>query len=132
MDINAIFDEIGAHGFHLGGISLTTSFLSGGIFSADGVHPSSIGYSIVASNFIRVMNFELGLEIPPVDFSHVLFTPNVPQTGAGVRGGGEWGYSLAMWRDLLERTGAARGYSLQMPESGLGRIRGGLRRVIRD
>ena len=29
------------------------------------------------------MNVELGLEIPRPDFSHVLFTPNVPQTGDG-------------------------------------------------
>ncbi len=63
----------------------------------------------------------------------MLFTPNVPQTGAGVRGGGEWGYSLEMWRDLLERTGAVRGYSLQMPEvSSRQPIRRGLRRVVRD
>ncbi len=133
VDINESFDEINAHGYHIGGISLSSSFLSGGIFSADGVHPSSIGYSIVAQTFINAMNAELGLEIPPADLSHVLFTPNVPQTGAGVRGGGEGGYSLEMWRDLLERTGAVRGFSLEMPDaSGPGRIRRGLRRVVRD
>jgi lysophospholipase L1-like esterase len=133
VDINAIFDDVSAHGYHIGGIALSTAFLRGGIFSADGVHPSSIGYTIVANAFIQTMNAELGLEIPPPDFNHVLFTPNVPQTGAGVRGGGEWGYSLDMWRDLLERTGAARGYSLQMPGSeGTGPVRGGLRRVVRD
>lgn len=133
VDINESFDEITAHGYHIGGINLSSSFLSGGIFSADGFHPSSIGYSIVAQTFINAMNAELGLEIPPADLSHVLFTPNVPQTGAGVRGGGEWGYSLGMWRDLLERTGAVRGYTLEMPEvSGRQPIRRGLRQVERD
>ncbi len=133
VPINEIFDEITAHGYHIGGISLSTSFLRGGIFSADGVHPSSIGYSIVAQAFIDTMNVELGLEIPPADLNHVLFTPNVPQTGGSVRGGGEWGYNLAMWRDLLERTGAVRGYSLQMPEASAPRpTRGGTRPVARD
>ena len=88
VDINAIFDEISAHGFHLGGINLSTSFLSGGIFSADGVHPSSIGYTIIANAFIQTMNFELGLEIPTPDFSHVLFTPNVPETAPACAEGG--------------------------------------------
>jgi len=133
VDINAIFDDISAHGFHLGGINLSTSFLSGGIFSADGVHPSSIGYTIIANAFIQTMNFELGLEIPTPDFSHVLFTPNVPPSGAGVRGGGEWHYSLGMWRDLLERTGAVRGFSIEMPVASAPRPgRGGPRRIARD
>ena len=133
VDINAIFDEISAHGYHLGGINLSTAFLSGGIFSADGVHPSSIGYTIIANAFIQTMNFELGLEIPTPDFSHVLFTPNVPPSGAGVRGGGEWHYSLGMWRDLLERTGAARRFSIEMPVASAPRPgRGGPRRVVRD
>ena len=133
VDINAIFDDITAHGYHLGGINLSSAFLSGGIFSADGIHPSSIGYTIIANAFIQTMNVELGLEIPAPDFSHVLFTPNVPQTGEGVRNGGEWHYSLGMWRDALERTGAGRGFSIQMPEASAPRPgRGGPRRVVRD
>jgi lysophospholipase L1-like esterase len=133
VPINEIFFNITAHGYHIGGITLTSAFLRGGIFSADGVHPSSIGYTIIAEAFIRTMNAELGLEIPPPDFNHVLFTPNVPQTGGGVRGGGEWGYNLAMWRDLLERTGAVRGFTLQMPEASAPRpTRGGARPLARD
>jgi lysophospholipase L1-like esterase len=132
VDIHEIFNEISQHGYHVGGITLTSAFLRGGIFSADGFHPSSIGYTIVADYFIRAMNAELGLAIPQPSYNHVLFTPNVPQTGAGVRGGGEWSYNFAMWRDLLDRTGALRGFTLQMPETGLGRSRGGLHRVTRD
>ena len=80
------------------------------------------------------MNVELGLEIPTPDFSHVLFTPNVPETGAGVRGGGEWHYSLGMWRDAAgahrRRRAASRS---EMPEASAPRPgRGGPRRVVRD
>ena len=132
VDVNETFAEIAHEGFEIGGITLTTAFLSGGIFSADGFHPSSIGYTIVADEFIRTMNLELGLEIPRPNYNHVLFTPNVPQTGAGVRGGGAWGYNLAMWRDLLERTGALRGLTLKMPEAARKPSRGGAREVSRD
>jgi lysophospholipase L1-like esterase len=133
VEINEIFDDFTAHGYHIGGITLTSAFLRGGIFSADGVHPSNIGYTIVADAFIQTMNAELHLEIPRPDFNHVLFTPNVPATGAGVRGGGEWSYSIGMWRDLLERIGAARGLTIQMPDAlGTAAPRGGPRRVARD
>ncbi len=132
VDVNAIFNEIAHDGYEIGGIRLTRSFLSGGIFSADGFHPSSIGYTIVADEFIKVMNAELGLDIPRPDFHHVLFTPNVPATGAGVRGGGEYGYSLGMWRGLLERTGALRGFTLQMPDGTERPTRGGRRPVTRN
>jgi lysophospholipase L1-like esterase len=133
LDVHEIFNEINAHGYHIGGIVLTSAFLRGGIFSADGFHPSSIGYTIIADEFIRLMNAELGLEIPRPSYNHVLFTPNVPQTGAGVRGGGEWGYTIGMWRELLERTNAARGLALQMPEVEASRpTRGGLHRLVRD
>jgi hypothetical protein len=118
VDFYAIFNDIVAHGYHIGGINLSSSFLTGGIFSADGFHPSSIGYTIVADEIIHAMNEQLHLEIPRPDFNHVLFTPNVPDTGApAIRGGGEWNYSIGMWRQLLTTTNAARGLSLQMPEA---------------
>ena len=131
VDINGIFDDIAAHGYHIGGLTLTTSFLSGGIFSADGVHPSNIGYTIIADAFIRKLNELVFVEQP--DFNHVLFTSNVPQAGAPVRGGGEWSYSLGMWRDLLERIGIADKFALQMPAiDATHPTRGGPRRVARD
>jgi lysophospholipase L1-like esterase len=131
VDVNSIFDEISAHGYEIGGITLTSSFLTGGIFSADGFHPSSIGYTMVADEFIRVMNERLGLGIPRPDFNHVLFTPNVPQTGAAVRGGGAWNYSIGMWRQLLTGTNAARGFSLMLPDAVERATRGdGARRVV--
>jgi lysophospholipase L1-like esterase len=132
VDINALLEDIKAHGYHIGGLTLSSAFLSGGLFSADGFHPSSIGYMVIADAFIRKLN-EL-VFVPQPDFSQVLFTPNVPQTGgAGVRGGGDWSYNLAMWRDLLERTGIAGKFRLQMPDAFTGPVRGGgPRKISRD
>jgi lysophospholipase L1-like esterase len=130
VDLNALLEDIKVHGYHIGGLTLSSAFLSGGLFSADGFHPSSIGYTVIADAFIRTMNAELGLEIPQPNFNHVLFTPNVPATGAGVRGGGQWSYSLGMWRDLLTSTDALAGFSLQMPDPSTGPVRGGGPRTI--
>lgn len=132
VDLHGLFDEVSVHGYEIGGLLLTSQFLTGGLFSADGFHASSIGYTIAADEFIKVMNAELGLEIPRPNFSHVLFTPNVPQTGSGVRDGGRYHYTLEMWKQLLTSTNAARGYALQMPEADRVTARGGPRVVTRD
>jgi lysophospholipase L1-like esterase len=126
VDINAIFHRIAEHGYEIGGIVLTKNFLSGGIFSADGFHPSTIGYMIVADEFIQGINTVMFWPRP--DFSEVLFTPNVPPATSlrppssppppSGSGGGQYHYTLGMWKQLLTGTNAARGYALMMPGEG--------------
>ena len=53
----------------------TSSFIVGGTFSYDGVHPSSRGYGIIADEWIRVINQKFGANIPPVDLSSI---PGMP------------------------------------------------------
>ncbi len=102
VDIHGVFQGIKAHGYHIGGITLTADFLTGGLFSADGFHPTSIGFGIVADEFIKALNAGGGVDIPRPDLSGVLFTPNVPATSAAsVTGAGPWGYTQEMWRNLL-------------------------------
>ncbi|MFQ5511491.1 MAG: hypothetical protein ACE5EO_06535, partial [Candidatus Krumholzibacteriia bacterium] len=42
----------------------TADFISGGVFSLDGVHPSSLGYFIVAREFIKTINASFGASLP--------------------------------------------------------------------
>jgi lysophospholipase L1-like esterase len=67
VDFNAIFANIAANGYTVGGIKLTPAFLTGGIFSYDGVHPQRLGYAIVANEFIKVMNAGFGTSVPQVN-----------------------------------------------------------------
>lgn len=102
VDADAILGRDATEGYEIGGIHLTTSFLTGGIFSYDGVHPSSIGYTIVADEIIKALNATGTTVYAEPNFSDVLFAPNVPATGAS--GGvvaGPWGYTYDMWRGVL-------------------------------
>lgn len=96
VDVHALFDHIKVNGYFIGGLTVTRDFLSGGLFSGDGFHPTNIGQYIVADEIIKALNAK-GSAIPEPNFSNVLFTPNVPtpsgiiETGAGI-----WGYSLNM------------------------------------
>ncbi|MFN3414341.1 MAG: SGNH/GDSL hydrolase family protein, partial [Thermoanaerobaculum sp.] len=72
LDINAIFNDILAHGYILGGIKLTASFLTGGIFSYDGVHPQRLGYALVANEFVKLINSSFGARVPQVNLQKYL------------------------------------------------------------
>ncbi|HPC82971.1 MAG TPA: SGNH/GDSL hydrolase family protein [Thermoanaerobaculaceae bacterium] len=72
VDINAVFNDVRANGRVVGGVRLGASFLTGGIFSYDGVHPQSLGYALLANEFIRVINSELGGNLPEVGLREFL------------------------------------------------------------
>ncbi len=73
VDINSLLNKASKEGIVVGGVKLTTAFLTGGLFSLDGVHPSSLGHAIVANEFIKLINQTYEYEIPLInlyDFLH--------------------------------------------------------------
>ncbi len=52
LDLNATYADFVANGRTVGGINFTEDFLIGGLFSYDGVHPSELGYAILANEWI--------------------------------------------------------------------------------
>jgi lysophospholipase L1-like esterase len=71
LDVHALLQELAETGRNVGGVTLTGAFLTGGIFSYDGVHPSDLGYAVVANEWIRVIN-ENGGELAPVNLGPYL------------------------------------------------------------
>jgi lysophospholipase L1-like esterase len=73
FDINDLFSSIVQGDFGvLGGITLNADFLTGGIFSYDGVHPQAIGYGLVAMSLIDFINQSYGTSIPQVNMFQIL------------------------------------------------------------
>jgi lysophospholipase L1-like esterase len=105
VDIHSFFNDIVAHGYEAGGgIILTSAFLTGGIFSADGVHPTNLGYAIVAKEVIQHLNDTKGADLELPDLAHTLFEPDVPvitATGVIDPAAGPFGFSTRMWKDLV-------------------------------
>jgi hypothetical protein len=94
-----------AHGYEAGGgIVITSAFLTGGLFSADGFHLSNIGYAIVAKEIVEHVNETKGTDFALPDLAHTLFEPDVPvitATGVIDPAAGPFGFSLSMWKDLV-------------------------------
>jgi lysophospholipase L1-like esterase len=81
-DVDAFLQDVRAHGRDYGGIHVATDFVTGGFFSfGDPVHPSNVGYSIFADEFIQWLNATYKTKIPRPDVAAALFTPDVPAAG---------------------------------------------------
>jgi len=52
------------------GMTMTRKFIQGGAFGLDGVHPTAIGYALIANQFIATINASYGATIPPVAVSN--------------------------------------------------------------
>ena len=67
VDTNQKMRELVSHGLEFGGVEFTAEFITGGVFSLDGVHLNTVGYSILANFFIEAINAKYGSNIPEVN-----------------------------------------------------------------
>jgi len=68
VEADALFNEIIRTG-RIDGVAVTTAFVSGGLFSLDGVHLTPKGYAIVANQFIKAINAKYEAKIPLIDIN---------------------------------------------------------------
>lgn len=80
LDVHALMEEISTRGREVGGVTLTSAFLTGGVFSYDGVHLTDLGYAVVANEWIALINANGG-HVPLVDLGP--FLGFAPRGGAG-------------------------------------------------
>jgi hypothetical protein len=73
VDVNAQFAGVAQHGLPVGGVTYTSSFLTGGLFSYDGVHPTAFGYAYLANLFIGAINDKYSGDIPLVNLYPFVF-----------------------------------------------------------
>ena len=66
VDMNSYMKTIKS-GMVYNGITLNTTFVTGGAFSLDGVHPNPRGYALIANEFLKRINATYNANIPYVD-----------------------------------------------------------------
>jgi hypothetical protein len=68
VDIAGLFDRVVQQGITSpDGEELRATFLTGGIFTLDGVHPGPKGHAIVANQMIPIIEREFGASIPAIN-----------------------------------------------------------------
>lgn len=69
FDAYTFLNNIKANGMVVDGVSVNSNYISGGIFSLDGVHLTPRGYALVANEFIKAINKQYGSNIPAANVS---------------------------------------------------------------
>ncbi|HEY5907381.1 MAG TPA: SGNH/GDSL hydrolase family protein [Vicinamibacteria bacterium] len=69
LDLETIYAGFVQNGRTVGGINLTEEFLTGGLFSYDGIHPTELGYAILANEWIGALATAGAATLPPVDLA---------------------------------------------------------------
>ena len=72
-----IMDRLSTTGISDSGYTLNSTYVSGGAFSLDGIHPSPRGYALIANEFIKAINLRYGSNLKGVKFSdyRIMFPP---------------------------------------------------------
>jgi lysophospholipase L1-like esterase len=73
FDANAFLADVAQNGYDPGeGLPIITAdYITGGLFSLDGVHPSNMGYAVVANEMIDVLNEEFDTDIQKVNLRNI-------------------------------------------------------------
>ncbi|MDO7873250.1 SGNH/GDSL hydrolase family protein [Hymenobacter sp. ASUV-10] len=67
FDSNTFFRGVATNGLVINGVNNTAAFVSGNLFSLDGVHPTPRGYAVIANEMIKAINAKYGAAVPGVD-----------------------------------------------------------------
>jgi hypothetical protein len=70
VDVNAIMSEVATTGVTFDGITFTNTFVTGNLFSLDGIHLTPQGNAVVANYFIDAINGQYGAQIPKVSVAN--------------------------------------------------------------
>jgi hypothetical protein len=78
IDMYSFFTNILLKGYPVpGSTTLTSKFISGEMFSLDGVHPTSKGYGMITNEIIKFINENWGSDIPLYPIQNLPTTPVV-------------------------------------------------------
>lgn len=83
LDLNQLYFNIHQNGFTFAGTTYTSEFITGGLFSLDGVHPTDLAHGIIGTALIDLVNTKWGAQIPPLDLSKSATATSSLRAGGG-------------------------------------------------
>ncbi len=69
VDLHGLLVTAASTGVVIGGVRYSSAFLTGGLFSLDGFHPSDLGSGLIANRMIDAVNAKFGASIQRADIS---------------------------------------------------------------
>jgi len=96
LDVNGFLTDVAVNGRMVGGVSLTSAYLSGGLFGYDGIHPTDLGYALIANEWIRLINARGG-QLEEVNLGPYLGVTPTPAASAASSARGVVAGGRAPW-----------------------------------
>ncbi len=69
VDLHELLMTASTRGIRIGAVTYSSAFLTGGLFSLDGVHPTDLGHGLIANIMIDAVNAQFGASVPHVNLS---------------------------------------------------------------
>lgn len=64
VDANSLLSQLGSNGISMDGVTVNSTFVTGGAFSLDGVHLTPRGYAVIANAVIDEINMTYDASVP--------------------------------------------------------------------
>lgn len=79
VDAKTLMDNISTTGISGNGFTIKSTYVTGGAFSLDGIHPSPRGYALIANYFTKAINEKYGSNFKDLDYSkyRIMFPPSL-------------------------------------------------------
>lgn len=120
-DINGLFNQFAAAtGYHAGPFVFSPAYITGGLFSLDGLHLTDIGYTLFADQYIRTINQAYGTSIPLASIAQFMANnggvfPNIITTsGLVFVPGSEWTISAEAEKAIQQWAAPAKTHKLRV------------------
>lgn len=107
VDLHGLFQRIATSGYDFQGVHYTGTFITGGLFSLDGVHPTDLAQGLLANAMIDAVNAKFGSSVPHVDLHRVATYTSSSAQPAREEGGSPWPQVEGLG-DMLAVLGARR------------------------
>lgn len=66
VDVHGLVDSLAGPGVQVGGVTFTADFLTGGVYSYDGIHPTDLGNALITNEWIHAID-GLGGDLAEID-----------------------------------------------------------------
>ncbi|MGD8394683.1 MAG: SGNH/GDSL hydrolase family protein [Candidatus Eiseniibacteriota bacterium] len=78
VDLDRVIGDLLQNGTEVAGIELDATYVTGGLISLDGLHPTAVGQGLIADAFIATLNAHFGSNLAPIDLAALLAVPGWP------------------------------------------------------
>ena len=107
VDLHGLFAQIAARGYDFDGVHYSSTFVTGGLFSLDGVHPTDLAQGLLANAMIDAVNARFGAAVAHVDLHTAATATSSKVRPAQPEGGATWP-EIDGLADMLQVLGARR------------------------